>query len=601
MDLVESSQAFKDTCKAIGSTRGEKLAWTAHILGGKVPCPTVSNKAIADTKAARKDHKEHQVEKKEKKRPRKDSDSTSALDMPAPPPKKQHTQSMLSSLTFCRNEMPFGSVEKDALQGQALGAIVSSGLPFQLFKDPEMKVLFGMLCTMAPDILPMGKVVGRRLLNKAAEKVELNLKKTLSNCNVGLLTDGWKKKKDSVNTICANVDFKAYLLELIDVMELKKDGPSQCKQFAGMIDRVEEKHGCIQEGAVLLGKEHPWLILPSCWAHQFQLILGNYFKVNNAAALIAEDATALIGWLNNHGRVWKIFDESQRIISKDQNNGIIIVPAYLVANLTCWMTHFIAFVRLFILREALRLAVLQNHMAIIAAEVGAATSKEGERLKEDAERMCALIEDVSFWNGLETVLLTITGIFLRFAEHPEEEVWTLMLIRLEKRWKDCDQPVFLLALILNLFKKLSCFGLSANMNQLKCCNLLISVYRRINFHPDNQDTEEQWMDKENGVSRAFLQYLSGTCAFGDFDTTEWEQIYKNTDPIQVWEALVGSTNITELAKFTIIVANQAGCEHTFSRTKIEHSDHRNRLGLEKMDKRTKIWAQIWAEHESKGL
>ncbi|KAJ6601670.1 hypothetical protein B0H10DRAFT_2230375 [Mycena sp. CBHHK59/15] len=133
----------------------------------------------------------------------------------------------------------------------------------------------------------------------------------------------------------------------------------------------------------------------------------------------------------------------------------------------------------------------------------------------------------------------------------------------------------------------------------------LQVYQCINSRPDNQDTEEQRTDKENEVSRVFLQYLSRTCDFGDFDTTEWEQIYKNTDLIQVWEALVGSTDITELAKFTIIilniVANQAGCERTFSRTKIEHSDHCNRLGLEKMDKRTKIRAQIRAEHEKQGL
>lgn len=155
--------------------------------------------------------------------------------------------------------------------------------------------------------------------------------------------------------------------------------------------------------------------------------------------------------------------------------------------------------RIFILRQALQLAVLQNRTAIIEAEVGAATSAERERLREDAERMCARIEDTAFWHGLETVLgdlepiclgtninqkdstrldqvlLTIAGIFLRFADHPEDEVRTAMLVRLEKRWKDCDQSVFLIALILNPFEKLSCFGPNANLNQLKCRNLLILV------------------------------------------------------------------------------------------------------------------------------
>ncbi|KAJ6509609.1 hypothetical protein DFH09DRAFT_1100883 [Mycena vulgaris] len=180
-----------------------------------------------------------------------------------------------------------------------------------------------------------------------------------------------------------------------------------------------------------------------------------------------------------------------------------------------------------------------------------------------------------------------------------------MLARLEKRWKDCDQPVFFLGLILNLFEKLSCFGPNANLNQLKCRNLVILVYCRINARPDNPDTPEQRTAKENAVSKAFMQYLSRTGEFTDFDAADWEWIYEDTDPIRVWEALADTSKLTELAKFAIIilniVANQAGCECMFSRTKVEQSDHRNRLGLEKMDKRTKIRAQIPSEHDKQGL
>jgi hypothetical protein len=228
------------------------------------------------------------------------------------------------------------------------------------------------------------------------------------------------------------------------------------------------------------------------------LILGDYFKVNAAAAVIAEDATGLIAWLNNHSKVRVNFNEAQRTIQVSSGAVKIVILAYLVANLTRWTTHFVAFMRLFLLREALEFAVLQNRPAIIAAQVGAATSTEAARLKEDAERFCALIRDQAFWEGLETVLgdlepiclgtninqdstrldqvlLTIAGIYLRFAEHPEEEVRVSMLKRLEKRWKDCDQSVFLLALILNPFEKLSCFGPNANLTQIKCRNMLLMV------------------------------------------------------------------------------------------------------------------------------
>ena len=59
---------------------------------------------------------------------------------------------------------------------------------------------------------------------------------------------------------------------------------------------------------------------------QFQLILGEYFMVNQEAAEMAEEATDLIGWVLNHGRVHSIFNASQmEVFSK--------VLAFLVANL----------------------------------------------------------------------------------------------------------------------------------------------------------------------------------------------------------------------------------------------------------------------------
>lgn len=229
------------------------------------------------------------------------------------------------------------------------------------------------------------------------------------------------------------------------------------------------------------------------------MILVDYFKVYVYAVEIGASATALIGWLNNHGKVRTIFNEAQADISKDRNNGRLIILAYLVANLTRWTTHYIAFVRLYTVKEPLQLAVMLHREAIISAQVGAAKSMEKERLTEDAVQFCDLINSHAFWTGLETVigdiepicygtninqsdstradqvLLTLVGMFLHFKDHPEPDVATAMVKRLEKRWKSCDQPLFILALILNPYEGLSCFGSTANLNHFKCNNLLILV------------------------------------------------------------------------------------------------------------------------------
>ncbi|KAF8215271.1 hypothetical protein K438DRAFT_1749332 [Mycena galopus ATCC 62051] len=149
-----------------------------------------------------------------------------------------------------------------------------------------------------------------------------------------------------------------------------------------MIDRVELKHRCYvifvgtdadggsKKGRVLLGKQRPWLFVPSCWAHQVRVIFDN---------------------------VW-------RELSSDRV-GRILILAYLVANLTCWTTHCIAFLRLLILQEYLQFAVLRDRGAIIAAQV----------------------------------FLLLGGLYLHFVNIRSRNS---LVARIEKRWKGYDQPLY---------------------------------------------------------------------------------------------------------------------------------------------------------------
>jgi hypothetical protein len=183
--------------------------------------------------------------------------------------------------------------------------------------------------------------------------------------------------------------------------------------------------------------------------------------------------------------------------------GRIIILAYLVANLTRWTTHCIAFIRLLLLREYLQFAVMESRGAIVAAQVGSATSTLGNELAEEANHYCDLILNASFWSGLtsvvediepicystninqkdcaraDQVLLTLVGLFLRYVDHPEAEISSGLVKRLEKRWNDCDQPLFLVALILNPFEGLSCFGPRAKMDHFKATGLVVQVSVRL--------------------------------------------------------------------------------------------------------------------------
>ena len=312
----------------------------------------------------------------------------------------------------------------------------------------------------------------------------------------------------------------------------------------------------------------PKIISINCYLYiRFQLILGDYFKVYVFAAEIAEKATGLIGWLNGHGKVRKIFDAAQKDISQDRQ-GRAVVLAYLVANLTRWTTHFVAFNWLHDVKDALQLAVITKRNAIISAQVGASKSTEKQRLEAEANQWCHVIADRGFWHGLETVigdlepicygtninqtdstrpdqvLLTLAGLYLHFVDHPEPEVSQHMVKRLEKRWKDCEQPVFLLALILNPFEGLSCFGPDANLNHFKCNSILVSVstcvlvrfglsslqlYCRMVERPENQDIAQVRKQKEQALSKAFLHYLAASSHFPC-----WKDEREEFEKMMVW-------------------------------------------------------------------
>jgi hypothetical protein len=205
------------------------------------------------------------------------------------------------------------------------------------------------------------------------------------------------------------------------------------------------------------------------------------------------------------------------------------------------------------LKAPITKAVAWQRVAIIAAQVGATKSTEEVHLREDVICHCDIIDDLHFWNGLEQVLgdieaicyatnlgqkdsmhadqalLAFVGIFLQFPEHPEESVKVEMLKCLEKRWKDYDQMLFLLMLILNPWEEVSCFGHNANLDHFKITDLAVQVmmhslkpssflthyqmYRRLALRPDFNGNA----GAEKMVGKAMGDYLAGVGCFQAWD------------------------------------------------------------------------------------
>jgi hypothetical protein len=114
---------------------------------------------------------------------------------------KKMRQTDLLERTFRGIDMPFSESEKDAFQAQSLRAVISANWSFRSFENPEVVKLFWMMRSAAPEILPSGKVVGGKLLNDAAAKVE-------SNSSSARMGGSLAPKVQLLNGVCVNVNYK---------------------------------------------------------------------------------------------------------------------------------------------------------------------------------------------------------------------------------------------------------------------------------------------------------------------------------------------------------------------------------------------------------
>ncbi|KAJ7909552.1 hypothetical protein B0H13DRAFT_2233060 [Mycena leptocephala] len=514
--------ASAGTLEAVQPVIGKKEAMIAHLIGAK-PCPNASKEARA---AARK------VALKAAAAEEDATDGDDELDGGAPPKKRKRIAAGI--------DIPFSEAQKKIIQTEFLHTTISASLPFRWVINPEVIKLFFMFRSAAGAVMPDRKALSGRLLNEESTRVAENIDKVLRGRYVLISTDGWKDtNKKSLTGVDACLDGKM---------------GSLCIMCSAMIDKAEADYGCIvvclccdndggsHKGRDLLVEKRPWLFTPPCCAHQGQLILLDYFKVNESGAQTAEDTTDVLGWIVGHERVRDTFDKTQ--IKK---NGS--ARSYLIANMTRWTTHSVSFHRLIRLKAPVREAAITQRAEIIASQVGAEKNKIAiKKMTETASQFCDLLDNPVFWKNLETVaediepicyitninqsdhtradqvLLGFTGVFLHFKRHSKPSISAGMMARIEKRWAALYQPMFVFCLILNPYEGLDRFGPRAGTDAFTLSTALVEVSQI--FSTKNPELRWQMVQlqdekkqKEAQVSKAFLQYLSVTGPFKSWEKT----------------------------------------------------------------------------------
>ncbi|KAI5823255.1 hypothetical protein K523DRAFT_255488 [Schizophyllum commune Tattone D] len=639
---------FKQACDdgTLEWVRGEKTVMANHILGsGNRPgCPHASKSARKDAKWIKEesggsDDEESEAGSSSKRKKVKRMERLN----------KVLTQSTLKA--YKGNDMPFPKESIGPLERQAERATLSANLPWRWIEDIEVQILFYMMRTEAPAVLPTAFVLSGRLLDEMGKEVEGKIEHALKGRSVTLSSDGWKdggkNGGESVTGVNVAVAGKRYLVSLLVSTAEGKDGATMCKAFGDMIDKTERTYGCIvrlfvtdndggaQAGRKDLGGERPWLLVQACSAHQGQLVTHDYFKEDAAAALTAEQVTELIGWIRNHQRVKAIFDDTQLEVDPDAP-----ILAYLVANLTRWTTHYLAARRLLRLRQPLQRAAFNHQRLIIKAQVGAEKNKKKvAKMTDEASSMCLRLHDPAFWGRLtalcndlepiayatnmnqsdsirpDEVMLSFAGIFLYFRKHTVPTTADGMKRWLEARWRTYDQHLLVMTLILNPNERLSRFGKNAAINPFTIASEFMRFYTRVMSRPTTPSANEPSgaaepetrADSERGerearVRKAFLHYLADTGPFADW--AEHRATFTE-DPIMIWQQFLSMAAVRDLASFAImcleLCLNQAGNERDFSDLKIKQTRLRNRLKIPRLEKMSKVGASIRAEHTEQGV
>ncbi|CDO76574.1 hypothetical protein BN946_scf184831.g10 [Trametes cinnabarina] len=287
-----------------------------------------------------------------------------------------------------------------------------------------------------------------------------------------------------------NAKREVHTVRVIDTSHERKTAPNFLKHIEDTLKMLGQDWNIIvvaftsdasgesRAARIALLEKYPWLIVLDCYAHQVNLVIGDYLGSGSRILAIADDAEELISWLRRRTLVLARIREVQAANGK--SFFAIIRPVA-----TRWTSHYLAFKRLLELQPTLTAILASDRVS--GGETTFMAGIKGSAAKAKARQMLALIEDGAFWHSLnriklhlepfaiavnlaqaahcrlDQVLLIFGFLYHRFSRLPsdidDEESSSAVLKSLEDRWSKADQSVFVAAVILNPIYRLAPFAL----------------------------------------------------------------------------------------------------------------------------------------------
>ncbi|EJF62989.1 hypothetical protein DICSQDRAFT_15853, partial [Dichomitus squalens LYAD-421 SS1] len=423
-------------------------------------------------------------------------------------------------------------------------------------------------------------------------------------------SDGWKNiAKTSVLTSTMNVNWLAHLVRTHDMTGRPKTGQEHLEVIKSDIEYMETTYGVRTIAWVtddgpdgkgarnLLRKLWPWMVLLLCWAHQCNLLVGEFLVLDPYRNIMAQ-AVEIAKWFNNHSGALDLLNVEQLATYRDRPRAL----ALLLPVVTRWTAHLHAAERVLQLKLALE-CVIMKHRDRLKTIASFSRAREGDTL---IGRIIATIENKEFWVLLARVTthlkpLAIATNILQSSHARLDHV----LFTLANLYHTYNQDLFILAGFLNPYVRASCFNRKVLCGQ-DIVNLAIRVFKRL-FECDPEasfsDAVEAYMYRQGHYTDAAMN-LAGHLSNAKDKEVDILRIWKLADRSNADNTAIctDENGLPKLARRLLSVAVSTGdTERVFSDFGITHTRRCNRLSPETVHKISVVRKSLRRAHAAAGL
>ncbi|GES84755.1 ribonuclease H-like domain-containing protein [Rhizophagus clarus] len=348
---------------------------------------------------------------------------------------------------------------------------VANGFSFQWIDHPATLELFEFLNPHL--ILPNRKALSNRILTRETENVNTLRNDKLINDKVGVVLafDGWKNilNQHIFRSLFISSSGEILIWDASDISSERERLIKIIPKITGLIQ--ETKRLGIKLNAIVsdsapayaaarrrLRLEYAKIVFLPCFAHQCQLAIGDIFKESPILKTASSKAIKIASYFknaNNSYFIGKLRDIQNELYDKYYS---IVIPGE-----TRWNSHYFCFKSLIRSKQALRNLAIRYERSQIGS---------GDELYLNSE-LCQILLDNDWWEKIEflqDILLPYCGVlnklqcdkarlyevlhalgyFCQFwKQFPDSDLGNQMIDRLEKRWSQWEQPLFLLSFALH--------------------------------------------------------------------------------------------------------------------------------------------------------